>query len=465
MIGVTVLPEYLQYESVEGVLDRLQAAGVGEVATSPYVMEPTDSERGSREPPIDAGAGDVRELDRELWGKRELWVRTAPSFNPDLKLYEGLRYQPPPPDELTHRAGAVIHEFLTAARQREIKTSFQVQAAIPPGYRVQFGGPQDEDQPHLPDGRIPPGRVANNGSLASPQIIAYQHALLRDLCQQYPGLDAIRVDWPEYPPYSLDDMFVDFSSHARTAAVRLGFDFERMQHDMSRLYRQLHGSLSELLRVHGEDDSNWSYILAHVCLEYPGVVEHVRFKAALVDELLRGFRQTIDDAGRPDIGLVANFFPWPWSLASGATTYRHAARHCSGLAIKLYGMHWKMMFRFYCDQLLNHNPHLDPASLVRALLQILDIVDAPAPLEPHRYAYPGPDEPHGVSPASQRRKIELACRAAADTPVYALVHGYGPVEDFRSRLVAACQASSAGCWINRYGYLSDDKLAVIRHSG
>jgi hypothetical protein len=36
----------------------------------------------------------VRLLDRPLWGKRELFVSTAPSYTPDLRLYRGLRYQP-----------------------------------------------------------------------------------------------------------------------------------------------------------------------------------------------------------------------------------------------------------------------------------------------------------------------------------------------------------------------------------
>ena len=58
-------------------------------------MEPRRRGHGSREPPIDAGAGKVRLLDRPLWGKRELFVRTAPSYSAAIaSLYRGLRYQP-----------------------------------------------------------------------------------------------------------------------------------------------------------------------------------------------------------------------------------------------------------------------------------------------------------------------------------------------------------------------------------
>ncbi len=173
LLGITVLPEYIQSEGVDGVLDNMVRIGVNAVTTSPYLMEEADEETGNREPPADAGAGAVRLLDRPLFGKREVWVTTAPSFVPDKSLYSGLRYQPAEPTELTRSQGHILKDFVRAAQARHIKVYFQVQAAIPPGYRVQFGGPVDEDRALLPDGRIPPRRLAKNGSLASPEILEY----------------------------------------------------------------------------------------------------------------------------------------------------------------------------------------------------------------------------------------------------------------------------------------------------
>ena len=47
-LGITVLPEYVQSETVDGVLDRLQAAGVNAITTSPYVMRLADPPDGGR---------------------------------------------------------------------------------------------------------------------------------------------------------------------------------------------------------------------------------------------------------------------------------------------------------------------------------------------------------------------------------------------------------------------------------
>ena len=115
-LGITVMPEYVQSEGIDRVLDNIAGrAGASAVATSPYVMAPADEKTGSREPPIDAGAGSVRLLDRPLWGKRELFVSTAPSYAPDVRLYRGLRYQPAAPDGLTRRQGVTAGIFAWVA--------------------------------------------------------------------------------------------------------------------------------------------------------------------------------------------------------------------------------------------------------------------------------------------------------------------------------------------------------------
>ena len=455
--GVTVMPEYFQTESVERLLDGLVERGVTAISTSPYVMEVADRQTGQREPPADAGAGKVRLLDRPLWGQRELWVRTAPSFVPRPELYEGLAYQPSPAEELTRRQGPLVGQVIEAARERGLAVFLQVQAAIPPGYRVQFGGPQTADQPRLPDGRCPDNRVANNGSLASGQIIAYQRALFRDLCLAYPGIAGLRVDWPEYPPYELDSIFMDFSSHAERAAERLGYSFAEIRGDAQQLYDWLHGGLTaaDLDRCASAPES-WPALVRQ---RFPALEAGLALKTALVEELLVGFRATLDEVGG-DLRLWATSFPPPWSLVSGLDPAR-AARHVDALSVKLYGMHWSMMIRNYGEQLLRANPGLSSRSVAAALFGLLDVGQEPPSGDLSQVRYPDPDQPHLGSREVHLRKIKQAQDAAGDCPVIPLAHSYGPLEDFRRRLEAAREAGPHGVWVNRYGYLSDAKLQAL----
>jgi hypothetical protein len=461
-VGITVLPEFIQSEGSDRVLRSLvEIAGANAVTTSPYVMEPADERTGSREPPIDANAGKVRILDRDLFGKRELWVRTAPSFVPDRSLYTGLRYQPPQPDSLTQREGSKVLEFIRLAKASGIKVYLQVQAASPPGYRVQFSGVLDDDQPRRFDGLVPDKRLDKNGSLASPNIRDYMAAMLTDLVRAYPQIDGFRIDWPEYPPYYLDALFVDYSLHANSAAKRLGFSIEWMQESAKSLHAKLFGKLTNRDLRGLLDDDGGRYSLLSGAATFSGVFEAMRFRATLVRELVAHARKAIDNAGGEHMELIPNAFPPPWNIVSGFP-FGDWGAILNGVSIKEYTMHWAMMIRFYGDALLQANPDLDEQLLVRALVRLLDVADDSGLSHLRDYHYPEPEEAHPFGKNALQRKIRQAQEEAGTTPVYALVHGYGPVDDFRTRLQAAHAASQNGFWINRYGYLADEKLKVIR---
>jgi hypothetical protein len=192
----------------------------------------------------------------------------------------------------------------------------------------------------------------------------------------------------------------------------------------------------------------------------PGVLDLLSFKAMLVDELLAGFRETLTKAAGERMELVPNAFPPPFTLASGFD-FARAAKHSTAMSVKLYTMHWPMMLRFYGDAIRAANPAVSPNLLVRALVRWFDIADDDGLPRLEDYSYPETDTPHPVGLQAQARKIAQAQLEAGDARVYALAHGYGPVEDFRRRLKVAWGSSRHGIWINRYGYLSDAKLAVI----
>lgn len=458
-LGITVMPEYIQSEGIDHVLKNLKKAGVSAVSTSPYVMRSVSPKDGALEPPADAGAGNVRLLDRPLWGKRKLWVETSPSFRPQEQLYHGLRYQPGKPDDLTRRDGQILAKFIHAASNAGLRVYLQVQAAIPPGYRVQFGGPLNEDKPRLPSGNVLQHNVSNNGSLASPSIRKYTEALLQDLCGAYPSIDGIRVDWPEYPPYFLDSIFFDFSDPAEQAASHLGFNWNRMRHDAADLRRFLLTSLTneDLESALGVDGGRFALLSAFQGL--PGIADLMRFKSLLVEQMLDGYLRILREHGSKE--LIPDFFPPPFTLASGVD-FSVANKYCHSLSVKLYTMHWPMIVGFYGDELLKSNQGLSHELLAETLVRITDIDEhARGPLS--WYKYPDPATPHPISLLAIKRKIAQA-QHDSKVPVYALVHGYGPVDDFEARLRSAWEASHGKVWINRYAYLSDEKIERINHA-
>lgn len=197
-------------------------------------------------------------------------------------------------------------------------------------------------------------------------------------------------------------------------------------------------------------------------MQSPELLEWLRLKAALSTDLLRDWREAILEAGGPEKELSANAFMPPFSVLTGLD-FAAAAGQAHSISAKLYTMHWALMVRFWGETLMAHNPGLDEALLVRALVHALDLADdEPAGDALAAYAYPPPDQPHPIGDGPQLRKIEQARRQVAGrAPFYALVHGYGPTDDFRRRLRLSLRSRADGVWINRYGYLSDAKLEVI----
>lgn len=457
-LGVTTLSPFFQVEGVEPVLDRLQAAGVNAVAVNTSVTAPGAEGEGSYQPPDDGGTS-PRLFDRALWGQRGLWLRTGPGHHFRTEFFADSPYQPRPANDLTDSAGPIIGDFIRAAKGRGMRVYIQTSAAAPAGLR-------DEDRPRLPDGSQPAYRMADTASLASPAVRAWNRAWARDIFAQYPEIDGIRPDWPEYPCYTLNEVFSDFGPHVESWAKSHGFNFAALRDETLAFWRYLHGSLrNDDLADFAEADGG-RFAQASLLTRFPGVAEFFRLKAALSADLLADWRVAITDAGGPEKELSANAFMTPYSFLTGLD-FARIGENCGSVSAKLYTMHWCQMVEYWGRELLDANPGLDEGLLVRALVNLMDIA------EPGRdsksggqsladYHYPEPDEAHPIPSETQARKLRQVVRAVGGrAQVHALVHGYGPLNDFRRRFALAAQSPVDGVWINRYGYLSDDKLAAV----
>ena len=99
---------------------------------------------------------------------------------------------------------------------------------------------------------------------------------------------------------------------------------------------------------------------------------------------------------------------------------------------------------------------------MKALVRLMDIADDEGLTYLSDYHYPEPDDNHPVGTGAIARKIRQARSEASDIPVTALAHGYGPLADVGTRLEAAWHASGGRIWMNRYCYLTNEKLDQIK---
>ena len=347
-LGITVLGDFIINEGVEGVLDNVVGrAGATAVGLNPTVTAPAEEGSGTFQPPTDA-CSSPRLFDRPLWGKRALWVRSGPSYHPNPSCYAGSPYPPIEPNDLTESQGPVIGEFIRKARERGLKVYLQLKGATPPGLR-------EGDVPRLPDGRIPVGRMANTGSLASEAIRSYNRALVRDLLEHYPDVTGVRPDWPEYPCYKLDEAFQDFGPHVRDWAAERGCDFEGIRREVGAFYNHLHGGLTDDDLRDFASAGRGTFSQLNLLRRYPGVLAWLRLKADLSHDLLHAWRDALTEYGGGDRELSANAFMPPFSLFTGFD-FARAGHVCTAVSPKLYAMHWTVMVQFWGQVLLDAIP-------------------------------------------------------------------------------------------------------------
>ena len=61
-----------------------------------------------------------------------------------------------------------------------------------------------------------------------------------------------------------------------------------------------------------------------------------------------------------------------------------------------------------------------------------------------------------------QNKIKVATKQANGMPILPSVHGYGPLHDVERRWRIGWEAGESGMWVNRYGYLSEPKLKLLK---
>lgn len=446
-LGVTVMPDYAQSEGVDAVLENIvERLGCDVICTMPSVAERCAERLGVREPPADAGAGLARTLDRPLWGDTALWMRTAPSFVPNPRFYRDTPYAPPEPDALTRREGHIVSDMLAKAKRTGLTTQLQVMAAAPPALRVQQRPDAGVDEPLTVFGKPVRNRVDANVSLASEGLRAYMRGLVADLLANYPDCDALRFDWPEYPPYALDSLLFDFSPPAVKRGQALGHDVEAIR------ARALEG-----LRAAGEEAAG-GIVSIDALLQPDGwAADLLAFRSAIVTDYIGALTAIVKDASYGRVGVVMQAFPPPLNRLSGLD-FAAVDGIADEIAVKHYTMHWPMIERGYVERLAAVTD-LDAGVVFAAVHRWLGLNGGAQTLEALRY--PEPHEPHPADEGALRRTIEIAASQIKRSRLSVIAHGYGPPGDVERRFRTVLEAPCRHLHINRYGYLSDAKIARL----
>ena len=101
--------------------------------------------------------------------------------------------------------------------------------------------------------------------------------------------------------------------------------------------------------------------------------------------------------------------------------------------------------------ILSHASNRYPPSSTFFGFSAMDLADLTNHIESlDQYHYPPPDEPHPIADEPQRRRIaqvRLAMPKQKSTQLVALVHGYGPTNDFarRFKIIAGSSVDGAVC--------------------
>jgi len=129
--------------------------------------------------------------------------------------------------------------------------------------------------------------------------------------------------------------------------------------------------------------------------------------------------------------------------------------------IKFFTMHWPLIVTYWTESITAANPSLDRSLVARAVSLLFDLEDEPA-ASLDDYVFPGPDDAHRAGTEAQRRKIRQATSEAGQMPIMPSVHAYGPMDDVERRWRTGWETGNSGMWVNRYGYLSKEKLKLLK---
>ncbi|MAF10259.1 hypothetical protein CMK11_07395 [Candidatus Poribacteria bacterium] len=453
-LGMVMTPLDVQVEGLDAVMDRIAATGATAISTGRAVAREAASGAGHRAPPLDID-GYARVFDRPVWGKRELMLESFTVDRPNMAMYDSTPYKPGwrdlPPGIDAETPDRIVED----ARRR----GWEVYVGASP---LAVPGPAPDDQMRWPDGSAPDParRVARQGCPSAPDVRAYAVARVLDTVRAAAPVDGVCLDWLEYTTYLLEDHFACVGPHSLRHAEELGYDAGRIARDVTALWDWLH-RLDGAALEHAVAVSAGPSRLVDLLLRHPGWHDFLSFKRDVVRGLYAEIRSALDEHGYGDVKLVANGWAPPFNRSSGMD-YAALSTTVQVVRPKMYTFHWSAMPRWYGETLLNWNPDLGEGAVIKAVKRCFDLPDDNDTPTLADYHIPGPDEEHPVHARTFRDRVqEVARQVDGRCPVMPLAHGYRPAAQWKRKLAILRDCDIEGLWVQRYCYLSDEKLGIL----
>lgn len=129
--GISLTAGELACEGVDTVLDAIAETGATAIGFPTGIIVEAMPDHGLREPSLDVD-GDVRVLDRPLWGKRTLHIRHLAAHEPDPALWRDLPWDAPPTGPTSTRVD-YPRLAIEGARQRDLRVYAQLAPYALPG--------------------------------------------------------------------------------------------------------------------------------------------------------------------------------------------------------------------------------------------------------------------------------------------------------------------------------------------
>lgn len=450
-LGMYVNTYAVQSEGMQRVFDNLAFMRCKAIVIPPVVSEPVAAGQGTRIPVLHVD-GYRRKLDRPVFGRRELYMRSYRVFPPKAALYANTPYRPGYQEVPASLNPHLPFEIARQARQLGMEIYVQIAPCVVPGLLA-------GDRPRYPDGTVPePPQVSMYGSPAAPAVRDYGKALALDTLDRFPFVDGLFLDWAEFGAYGFRDLFAGFDGHVAREAERLGFDWPRIASGITALWERLH-HLSEgdlqpaetaLKEMFDENEawSGWSELKANIIVSF-----------------YREVRQLLNEAGHGPVRLIARGWPPPWNAMSGLA-YERLTDVCQAVTPKLFAFDYCALPRWYGKVLQAWNPSLSEQTILDAIVNWLDMVDDLSSRKFSDYHIPDAEEAQPMDVDHYRRRVkEVVTKISRRALVQPFAHAHMPIAMWQRMVEMLDEECEDGVWIQMYSYLSDTKLNILKGRG